>query len=95
MYSANDSWTALSSLAEIIEPHARSRSEFLEECGSGRFNNASVIFRTFESIDITGRFDEEVLEALPPSLKFICHNGKDWKFHEQAMIIRSWRRSKC
>jgi len=72
---ANDSWTALSSLAEILEPHARCRSEFLEECKSDGFNNASVIFRTFESIEITGRFDEEVLEALPSSLKFICHNG--------------------
>ncbi|OAK98734.1 glyoxylate reductase [Phaeosphaeriaceae sp. SRC1lsM3a] len=72
---ANDSWKSLSSLADIVEPNARNRLEFLEECRSGRLDNALVIYRTFESIEVTGRFNEEVLEALPASVKFICHNG--------------------
>lgn len=82
--SANDSWTSLSSLAEIIEPNARNRSEFIKECTSGRLDNVSVIFRTFESIEITGRFDEEILEALPASVRFICHNGEGWNFHDHS-----------
>jgi hypothetical protein len=34
-----------------------------------------VIYRTFASVDITGRFDEELLEVLPKSVRFVCHNG--------------------
>lgn len=84
MHSANDSWKSLSSLADIVEPNARNRLEFLEECRSGRLDNALVIYRTFESIEVTGRFNEEVLEALPASVKFICHNGNQYD-HSQAV----------
>jgi hypothetical protein len=34
-----------------------------------------VIYRTFASVDITGRFDEELVEVLPKSVRFVCHNG--------------------
>lgn len=34
-----------------------------------------VAYRTFQSVDITGRIDEELVSKLPSSLKFICHNG--------------------
>ena len=34
-----------------------------------------VIYRTFASVEITGRFDEELLEVLPKSVRFVCHNG--------------------
>lgn len=93
--SANDSWTSLSSLAETIEPRARNRPDFLEECRSGRLDNIAAIFRTFESVDITGRFDDEVLEALPSSLKFICHNGKEGDLVKKITIGRSCRCLKC
>ena len=32
-------------------------------------------YRTFPSVSITGRIDEELVKHLPRSLKFICHNG--------------------
>ncbi|KAF2833043.1 glyoxylate reductase [Ophiobolus disseminans] len=72
---ANDSWKSLSSIADIVETRARDRAEFLEECRTGRFDGVLVIYRTFESVDITGRFDEEVVLSLPTSVKFVCHNG--------------------
>jgi glyoxylate reductase len=74
--SAHDSWKSLSDLAELIEPEARSRQGFIDECKSGKLDGVLVIYRTFNSIDITGKFDEELVPVLPDSLKFICHNGR-------------------
>ena len=47
----------------------------MTECKEGKFDAVSVIFRTFHSVQLTGRFDEELVGILPESLKFICHNG--------------------
>lgn len=73
--SAHESWNSLSSLAELIVPKARTRAEFLEELKSGELDAVFVAYRTFNSVDITGRFDAELVKLLPASLKFICHNG--------------------
>jgi hypothetical protein len=54
---------------------AKNRAEFLAECRSGRFDGVVAIYRTFPSIDVTGRIDEELVAALPRSVRFICHNG--------------------
>ncbi|KAH7080529.1 glyoxylate/hydroxypyruvate reductase [Paraphoma chrysanthemicola] len=72
---AIDAWKSLSSLAEIIEPRAQNRHEFIEECRSGALDGIVVIYRTFESVETTGRFDDEVILSLPASVRFICHNG--------------------
>ncbi|OCL01277.1 hypothetical protein AOQ84DRAFT_18079 [Glonium stellatum] len=72
---AHESWNALSELADLIVPAARSRAEFLEECRSGSLEGVVAVYRTFGSVDITGLFDAELVAALPNSLKFICHNG--------------------
>jgi hypothetical protein len=74
--SAHDSWRALSELADLIEPESKNRNDFIEECKTGKLDGVLVTFRTFNSIDITGLFDEEVISVLPGSLKFVCHNGK-------------------
>jgi glyoxylate reductase len=42
---------------------------------SGALDGVLVIYRTFESVEMTGRFDEELVTSLPASVKFICHNG--------------------
>lgn len=74
--SANDSWKSLSSLAEVLEARAENRIDFLQQCQAGAFDGALVVYRTFESVEFTGRFNEEVVWALPASVKFVCHNGK-------------------
>jgi hypothetical protein len=33
-------------------------------------------YRTVESASVTGNVDEELLDVLPKSLRFICHNGE-------------------
>lgn len=72
---AHESWNALSELADLVEPESRSRKEFLEELKSDKFEGVLVTYRTFNSVDITGRFDEELVPLLPKSLRFVCHNG--------------------
>jgi hypothetical protein len=66
----------LGELGELLEPQSTNRKDFLEECKSGRLNGVLVAFRTFNSISISGPFDEELIQELPDSLKFICHNGE-------------------
>ncbi|KAF2651914.1 glyoxylate reductase [Lophiostoma macrostomum CBS 122681] len=72
---AHESWSSLQTLAELASPRARHRAEFVKECKSGQLDGALVIYRTFDSVDITGRFDEELVNVLPESIKFVCHNG--------------------
>lgn len=73
--SANASWTSLSSNARLIKPSAHTRADFINECKAGAFDGVLVVYRTFESVELTGRFDEELVRLLPASVKFICHNG--------------------
>ena len=34
-----------------------------------------MAYRTFSSVSLTGKVDAEFLAALPPTLRFVCHNG--------------------
>ncbi|KAL6692374.1 D-isomer specific 2-hydroxyacid dehydrogenase [Trichoderma pleuroticola] len=73
---ATSSWNALGDVAELVTAQAKNRAEFIEECTSGRLDGVVVICdRAPSSLAITGRYDEELIQALPKSLKFICHNG--------------------
>lgn len=56
-------------------PKSTDRADFLVEAASGAFDGCLVAYRTFGSVSITGRVDSELVLALPPSLKYICHNG--------------------
>jgi hypothetical protein len=73
--SAHESWQALSELGELIEPQSKCRKGFIDECKNGKLEGVLVAYRTFNSIQITGLFDEELVQVLPESLKYICHNG--------------------
>ncbi|KAF1953290.1 glyoxylate reductase [Byssothecium circinans] len=72
---AHDSWSSLSTVADIVIPRSRNRSEFLGECESGHLDGVLAIYRTYESVCLTGRFDEDLVLTLPASVKFVCHNG--------------------
>lgn len=73
--SAHDEWKTLSEVADIILPKATNPAEFVEEVNSGAFDDVLVIYRTFQSISITGLLDEKLIKALPENVKFICHYG--------------------
>ncbi|RDA87371.1 hypothetical protein CP532_6987 [Ophiocordyceps camponoti-leonardi (nom. inval.)] len=72
---AHDAWTTITDIADVVVPKSSSRQDFLAECEAGTFDGVSVAYRTFDSVSITGRIDGPLLDALPRSLKFVCHNG--------------------
>ncbi|KAM5372838.1 hypothetical protein ACJZ2D_007295 [Fusarium nematophilum] len=72
---ANEAWASLADVADIIEPQSTDRAAFIEECKSGVFDGITAAYRSFSSVSITGRIDSELLDALPKSLQFLCHNG--------------------
>ncbi|EEB06388.1 hydroxyacid dehydrogenase [Schizosaccharomyces japonicus yFS275] len=72
---SHEMWSSLSSIATLKIHDSGSRLEFVQKCKSGEFNDVKVIVRTAPSVLLTGRFDEELVAQLPPSVKFICHLG--------------------
>lgn len=47
----------------------------MAECRAGAFDGVTTAYRNLESFDLTGRIDNELLDVLPSSLRFLCHNG--------------------
>ncbi|KAF4344952.1 d-3-phosphoglycerate dehydrogenase [Fusarium beomiforme] len=72
---AHEEFASLCEIVEPIYPKSTERSAFIEETQSGAFDGIKAIYRTNKSVSITGLFDAELLDVLPKSLKFICHNG--------------------
>ncbi|PHH52674.1 putative 2-hydroxyacid dehydrogenase UNK4.10 [Ceratocystis fimbriata CBS 114723] len=68
-------WTRIGETADILTPRATDRASFLAELATPELSRVSIIYRTFGSAAITGLFDAELVAALPPSVRFICHNG--------------------
>lgn len=88
LHSASGSWTSLSQYARLIKSSAKTRTEFFHECQSGVLDGVLVVYRTFESVELTGRFDEQLVKSLPSSVRFICHNGTEASFL-QNFLVRS------
>ena len=68
-------WNALSDVAELVESQSTNRADFIQECKSGKLDGVVVAYRTFPSVSVTGLWDEELVNALPKSLKFCAHTG--------------------
>lgn len=54
---------------------ASNRADFISECRGGKFDGVVAAYRTFGSVVQTGMVDEELVNALPSSLKFLAHCG--------------------
>ncbi|KAH8428143.1 D-mandelate dehydrogenase-like dehydrogenase [Aspergillus melleus] len=72
---AHKTWESLGEIAELIQPTATNRDEFLQECRDGKLDGVVAAYRTFDSVSITGLVDEEIVNALPSSLKYLAHCG--------------------
>ncbi|CAG8050545.1 unnamed protein product [Penicillium olsonii] len=72
---AQSAWDALGQLAELVEPKATNRAEFIKECKDGKFDGVIALYRTIGSVNLTGLVDEELLGVLPKSLRYIAHCG--------------------
>lgn len=60
----------------------------MEECKSGKLDGIVAIYRTFASAQMTGLVDEELVQALPKSVKFICHNGQFLEKRQHCVAVR-------
>ncbi|EAA33211.1 hypothetical protein GE21DRAFT_5482 [Neurospora crassa] len=72
---AHEAWSRITSIADIIQPTSTDRTSFLSECASGAFSSCLLAYRTFDSTTLTGPLDHDLISALPPSIKYICHVG--------------------
>ncbi|GAB7341927.1 hypothetical protein MBLNU457_g0234t1 [Dothideomycetes sp. NU457] len=72
---ANKEWEACRELLETKEYRTGSREDFLSKLKSGEYDGVEAIYRSNESTSISGKFDKELVDLLPQSLKYICHNG--------------------
>ncbi|OAT10562.1 D-3-phosphoglycerate dehydrogenase [Blastomyces gilchristii SLH14081] len=68
-------WDNFSSIVSLHQYGQGNRDEFIANCKSGKYDGVVAIYRSNESTKVTGPFDAELLDALPKSLEFICHNG--------------------
>ncbi len=75
IFYAQNEWSDLSKYAILENLTGGERSEIIENFKSGKYNGVVAIFRTYESAEFTGNFDKELIDSLPDSVKFICHNG--------------------
>ncbi|KAF2098060.1 putative hydroxyisocaproate dehydrogenase [Rhizodiscina lignyota] len=72
---ARPEWESLSSILTLKEFPSGGRDKFLDNCKSGLYDDVVAIYRSNASTAHTGLFNEELISALPKSLKYICHNG--------------------
>ncbi|KIH87464.1 glyoxylate reductase [Sporothrix brasiliensis 5110] len=89
---ATASWQALADLADpvdLVTTAATSRAELLAECRSGALDGVVAIFdRAPHSTSTTGPFDEELIGALPASVRFLAHNGAGYDNIDVAACTR-------
>ncbi|OAL01098.1 hypothetical protein IQ06DRAFT_376694 [Phaeosphaeriaceae sp. SRC1lsM3a] len=72
----NKEWKECAQVASKLHEYPDgNREDFISKCKSGEFDNVFALYRSNDSNGITGDFNEELVEVLPKSLKFICHNG--------------------
>lgn len=67
-----------------MKVQSTNRADFLKEAQSGAFEGVVAAFRSFTSATITGRFDEEILSALPSTFQFLCQNGQSTILESRA-----------
>jgi glyoxylate reductase len=69
-------WEDISQVASKLHEYPEGdRADFIKRCKGGEFDGAFALYRSNDSNPLTGDFNEELLEVLPKSLKFVCHNG--------------------
>ncbi|KAL8998522.1 MAG: hypothetical protein Q9169_002465 [Polycauliona sp. 2 TL-2023] len=72
---AKKEWEELAEMAELRQLNSGNREQFLRDCDSGAYHGILAIARTYDSVELTGRFDQELIDHLPQTLNFISHNG--------------------
>ncbi|KAF2087096.1 hypothetical protein K490DRAFT_65961 [Saccharata proteae CBS 121410] len=72
---ARREWEGFGEFVARREYATGTRADFLARCRDGEFDGVVAVYRSNESTKYTGPFDQELVDALPESVKWICHNG--------------------
>lgn len=84
---AKEEWQALSDVAELLEIDSDTdRAQFIKDCGT-KYKDITAIYR-LNNTEYTGRFDRELVSALPKSLRYICHNGAGYDNVEPEALLQ-------
>lgn len=67
-------WAELAKHATVVDCDSPNREQFLKDL-KGKYSDVTNIARTFLSISQTGRFDRELVAALPESVRLVSHCG--------------------
>ena len=63
------------------------RAAFLKDCQpGGKYDGVVAIYRHNDSTSAIGLFDKELIEGLPKSVKYVCHNGAGYDQSEQPHV---------
>ncbi|KAI1421460.1 D-isomer specific 2-hydroxyacid dehydrogenase [Xylaria sp. FL1777] len=68
-------WEALGSKYTLMEFASGNREDFLANCRNGVYDSVVGCYRSNKSTRYTGRFDAELVDALPKSWKYVAHDG--------------------
>ncbi|KXH27568.1 hypothetical protein CSAL01_00735 [Colletotrichum salicis] len=71
---ALDEYEALKSVANPEVVTSSSRAKLFDDLRT-KYHDIEAIFRTSSTGTVAGKFDEEFVNQLPASLKYICHTG--------------------
>ncbi|EIW68119.1 hypothetical protein TREMEDRAFT_72115 [Tremella mesenterica DSM 1558] len=64
----------LGPIAELVPFTSKSREEFYADCKT-KYDGVVGIYRHSDSALAIGVFDKDLIEHLPSSVKYVCHNG--------------------
>lgn len=75
IHDATKDYDALAKKCDIQHVGNTTRDQFLKDCKDGKYDGFVAIYRTFTTLGKVGRFDKELCDALPSSIKAVCHYG--------------------
>jgi len=63
-------------LAEVVHMDSLDREEFFANLKpGGKYERMVAIYRTYDSSQVVGDFDRALIDALPPNVRWVAHNG--------------------
>ncbi|KAL7422960.1 hypothetical protein Q5752_002258 [Cryptotrichosporon argae] len=74
VWTKEEEKTKLGAVAEVLQLTSGSREEFFADL-KGKYADIVAIYRHNDSASAVGFFDKDLIEHLPSSVKYICHNG--------------------
>lgn len=92
IHLAKDELIQLQKRACVVVSKAKSRQQLMAMfAAGGEYSDVKGIYRHFgaaKSVTVTGRFDAELVAALPESLRFLVHNGAGYDQLDVAALSK-------